>query len=321
MIRRAFGALLFAMAAAVMAVPAGVWAAEETAGKPASSQPDRSDEEDMRKPLKPEDKPKVLGEAIEQWRTKEYRKASINLTRLINNSKKDELESLSETAQKDAQMPLADLAAEVHLENAREQSKTGALILRYVTSYENEPLVKKIDEAYKKATTEAFVPPPASRPAGKTVADGKTDEKAEGSPPDAPEANLTPLMISAYMNNPKSFSDRPSQPEECTAFARHISYAISLLDAKNRLDPSLRTDKEAKKKIAEEKKQLDELRRVVLTSAHMTPAMRERQEQIRKLQEERKNKRSPSSPRSSSPKRSELDRRFRQGAGAAGSAR
>ncbi|HOW18877.1 MAG TPA: hypothetical protein PLC79_07555, partial [Phycisphaerae bacterium] len=220
-------------------------------------------------------------------------------------------------AEKEAQMPLADLAADVHFENAKEQSRTGAIRLQYVTAYENEPLVKKIDEAYKKALEEPCTPPPTSRPAGKTTrgeprAEGREGDalrnvdrrlhrnepgKAEDDREPAPAEpaggpgggeNATGIKISEFMNNPKSFADRDHRPDECTAFAKHVSYAISLLDARMRLDATLRTNKEEKTKLLADKKNLEELRRTVITAAHMTPAQRERAERMRKMQEERK---------------------------------
>ncbi|MGB9624936.1 MAG: hypothetical protein ACPMAQ_08745 [Phycisphaerae bacterium] len=338
MIRRVHGMVVCALLAAAMTGPA--WAANGEAGAPAS-QPDRNAEDDVSKPVNAEDKPKVLREAIEQWRNKEYRKAGINLTRLINSSKKDELETLSAEAEKETQMPLAELAAETHFENAKEQSKTGMIRLQYVTSYENEPLVKRIDEAYKKAIEEPFTPPPTTRPERKTTRGepreegregdalrnvdrrlhrnepGKAENEREPAPAESAggtggAAIATGLKISEFMSNPKAFANRDHRPDECAAFARHVSYAISLLDARLRLDATLRTNKEEKTKLLTDKKNLEELRRTVITTAHMTPAQRERAERMRKMQEEKKQRqeqqRQPRQRSQSSGRGNELER-------------
>jgi len=347
MIRQICGAFACTLLAVAFTAPAR---AANGGAKAPASQPDRGAEEDVSKPVSAEDKPKVLREAIEQWRNKEYRKASVNLTRLINSSKKDELESLSTEAEKETQMPLADLAAEVHFENAKEQSKTGMIRLQYVTSYENEPLVKRIDEAYKKAIEEPFTPPATSRPGARTTrgepraegregdalrnvdrrlhrnepgkaAEGGEPVPGEPAPPGTPAEgagggeNATGLKIGEFMNNPKSFADRDHKPEECTAFAKHGSYAISLIDARLRLDATLRTNKEEKTKLLAEKKNLEELRRTVITSAHMTPLQRKRAEEMRQRQEQMKQRREqqPQRQRSQSSGRgSELERAIKR---------
>ena len=354
MIQRVQSAVVCALLAAAMPAPAR--AANGEAKAPAS-QPDRSAEEDVSKPVSAEDKPKVLREAIEQWRNKEYRKASVNLTRLINSSKKDELESLSAEAEKETQMTLADLAAEVHFENAKEQSKTGMIRLQYVTSYENEPLVKRIDEAYKKAIKEPFTPAATSRPGARTTrsepraegregdalrnadrrlhrnepgkaAEGGEPVPGEPAPPGTPAegaggGETAPgLKIGEFMNNPKSFADRDHKPEECTAFAKHVSYAISLIDARLRLDATLRTNKEEKTKLLADKKNLEELRRTVITAAHMTPLQRKRAEEMRQRQEQMKQRRDQQQPprqrSQSSGRGNELGRLIKQSTGGYG---
>jgi hypothetical protein len=367
MIRRIPGVFTCGLLAVAMAAPTGALAAEPTEAKTPATQAERRPEDDLNKPLKTEDKPRLLSEAIQQWRDKEYRQAGITFTRLINGSRKDELEALSAAAEKEAQMPLAELAADAHIEAAKkEQSKSGAISIRHVTPYEKDTLAKKIDELYGKALAEPISATPASQAAGTPAggesgaaappeanADGKGNDNkglhdanrrlhrgqpggtgaigrgeraAPGQPGGQPPAegaapSIAPVAINEFLNNPKEFSRRDTTPQQCAAFTKHISYAISLGSAKLQFDASLRTNKEEKTKLAEAKKKMTELRAIVEASARMTPAQRARMEQMRQRQEQMKQRKEqqPQRPPSGQPgPRSDLERAIRRSAGGYG---
>jgi hypothetical protein len=131
---------------------------EPAADEVASSRPtdeDEAEEEEIRRKVTPiEDKPKYLREAIADIRKERYRQAGIALARLIHGSSDVELRSLSRISEREADMPLDELAAETHLQYALQHARGGPIRLRYVTPYETRALTRRLESLYDEAVDE-----------------------------------------------------------------------------------------------------------------------------------------------------------------------
>ncbi len=165
-----------AVVAADPATPAGNTPPAAEAGK-AEKQPEA---EQAVKQTTVEDLPEPLREVVQQWQSRKYRQAAVGFSKLINSSSPEQLQKLSKEAEAATEKSLAELAADAHIEAAREKTKGGAIRLEYVTAYENEPLVRRLKELFEAALDEPILPPePKVRLGGRPSRAGTRNDKEE----------------------------------------------------------------------------------------------------------------------------------------------
>lgn len=249
--------------------------------------------EDEEEDVKPEviaDKPKFLSRAIDRYEAKRYRYAGIDFTKLIQSSTEKELEELSAKAQEAAQKPLAELAADSHLQDALERARGGPIRLMYVTPYEAEALVKLLESEYQKAmgkevelpgakaANSAAKKPAAPAPPPAPGRGPRQQAKNLNRPPEEPAAGPVSLVINNWIDKPKDFSGKAA---ESRAFLKHIQHTMSLLDAMMRYDAKAKSDAATKDRYVDSRKKLDALRVAVTErmAGGLTPAEKKKLEE------------------------------------------
>src|SRR5207244_2317312 len=98
-----------------------------------------------------ENKPLFLRRAMGKWRTGDFLGAGTDLTRLLTNAKKDELDALSPEAEDTVGMTLAQFAAEAHWRSTAARRRSGPLKLAGVTPYEIGAMIPRLVSEYDKA--------------------------------------------------------------------------------------------------------------------------------------------------------------------------
>lgn len=249
-----------------------------------------------------------------------------------------ELKELSARSETEAQKSLAQLAAEVHFELARYKAKGGPIRLELLTKYEMEAVAKKLDDAYSAALNQEIIGQgePASTAGGADVNKPAREDEAgdrrpggplgpvnqrlrRGGPPPGgpgqppppgggpgvhgggdggPTVINQPLRISEYKAEPKKFYGEMATNEQLAAFSKHITYTVSLIDARMKVGPvateetagDAKATREAwtKKRtdLLAEKKALGELQGVVKSVSRLTPVQRKQRMEAQKRLEE-----------------------------------
>lgn len=263
-------------------------AAKAPASQPAAA---KADPDDLKPEIIPEsEKPKFLSRTIDYYQKKKYRMAGIGFTKLIQSCANDEeLKKWSDKAQEAAQKPLADLAADSHLQAALETARGAAIQLQHITPYEAEALVKQLETIYQEAMTkpaEVSGPkPPANAKAG---APPKKPQGKNGGPKreEEPPKPATSLVINEWIGKPGEFDGKPP---EAKAFLKHIAHTLSVLDAMTRYDAKVKSDAATKDKYAADRKKLIDLRAAVTKrmGGALTAAEKQKLEEEQKKYEEK----------------------------------
>lgn len=197
-----------------------------------------------------------------QW----YRKGRFSivgprLTRLINTVRPARREAISAKVEAELGLTLAEWAAETRLRAAVRSWKGPGLRLLYVTRYEMPALVRRLNEAYEQALRQSIGAAAESGPGSATK---RTEhrrrpsvraDRGEGEPAQEARAGHT---ILEWLDRPWQFDGSRREGREMT---QHVEFVIQLLLERMRLDPAVDDDESLRTALAEEKKQLEALRR------------------------------------------------------------
>lgn len=186
-----------------------------------------------------EDKPAFLKAIFEEWEIRNVEPAARGLLKLINQSSIQDFEELNELARRRVKMPLAQFAAQVHMEFSLSRAESGLFKLYFLSHATLKETHQLLEKTFRESLAAAYTCP--------------------GHPPGGESCDRTDTIVQ-WLDTPARYD---GDTLHAAQFHRQIIMVMGLARELVRLSQTLRKDREFITALNTDRQRLRELLKVV----------------------------------------------------------